>query len=157
MKKHKAFFILLFVLIFITSAIGLVYVNRHRIDNYLFFLIDARLDYEHASEVGDEFGKLTWQDLTYQVNHYKSGNKLEYAGGQDKTKTITLLNSVKRFKFTNDKFYIIAAKGYAVIDCWNVAKIYTSEEKVFLKDVHYIESFEDFDKEDQEVFKRLML
>ncbi len=92
-------------------------------------------------------------DRTYIITMYdKYDKRLEYIKNEEK---IILLNSVITQRFRNDKFYVIAKDGYAVIDRNKTATICTSQEKVSLENVHYITRFEDFEKEDIEVFESL--
>ena len=50
---------------------------------------------------------------------------------------------------------MIATNGYAVMDKNSVARIYTSEDKISFENVYYLTSFEDFEKEEQELFDSL--
>lgn len=151
MKKKKIITWIL-VLVCIGSAISILFAERHKIEKQLFKWLDNRLDYERSLDVGDEFNKVSWGDLTFQINHYKTGNKLEYVKDSEH---ITLLESVEYYKILNDKLYVMALDGYAVVDNNNVAKIYCMKERKNLNSVNYIARFEDFEKDDQEVFEYL--
>lgn len=111
------------------------------------------MDFERSIEVGDEFNKILWGDFTIQVNHYKSGNKLEYVKNNEKK---VLLDTVKNFKISGNKFYVVADSGYAIADWNNVVRIYTfSDEKVILDKVIYLTSYDAFDAAEQKILKEL--
>lgn len=117
--------------------------------------IDKRLDYERSLNVGDEFNKVVWGDLTFQINHYKTGNNLDYVKNGKKT---PLLNSIINYRILDGKLYVIALEGCAVVDSNNTAKVYViSRDNVPLSNVNYMVSFEAFEKEEQKVFKKLTI
>jgi len=152
MKKHKIGVIILLIAILIGSFIGTVYTNRHIFYNLFWTWLSNGFDYEYASDVGYGSEVAEWPDIydkTYIIAQYESDKKLEYVKNGEK---IILLNSVIAHEFRNDKFYAVAKDGYAVVDRNNTSRIYTSEDKVSLENVYYLTSFEDFEKEEQELF-----
>lgn len=151
----KIILLILLIAILIGSFFGTVYTNRHIFYNLFWTWLSNGFDYEYASDVGYGSEVAEWPDIynkTYIIAQYESDKKLEYVKNGEK---IILLNSVIAHEFRNDKFYVIAKDGYAVIDRNKTATICTSQEKVSLENVHYITCFEDFEKEDREVFESL--
>ena len=97
----------------------------------------------------------TWSDGTYRIYDEKSVERLEYYKDLEKPdEKITVLNSVITHKsdYITGRFYVLAKHGYAIVDWQNNIRIYTSEERVLLENVRYLESFEEFTKEEQEAF-----
>ena len=72
--KNKSLILILLCAMIIMS---ITFIYRDTIDNQISIWIDNRLDYERTMDVGDKFNKVVWGDFTIQINHYKSGNKLE--------------------------------------------------------------------------------
>lgn len=141
------------MLVCIIFMVSVVYAFRNELGNQILIWIDNRLDYERALDVGDEFNKVVWGDLTIQINHYKSGNKLDYVKNNDKK---SLLEKVKNYKISENKLYVIANDGYAVVDENNVVKIFTtSNQKFILDNVKYLNSFESFEDDEQKMLKKL--
>lgn len=99
-----------------------MFIFKHKIGNQILIWIDNRLDYERTLDVGDEFNKVVWGDLTIQINHYKSGNKLDYVKNNEK---VSLLEGIKNYKISENKLYVIANDGCAVVDASNMVKIHT--------------------------------
>jgi len=156
MKKLKIGVLILIIFISISilsgSFINIVYSNRHKFYNLFFTWFGNGLTHERTLDVGYGREIADWIDMndkTYVITHYESDKKLEYVKNGEK---ITLLNSVITHYFIDWKFYVIATNGYAVMDKNSVARIYTSEDKVSLENVYYLTSFEDFEKEEQELF-----
>ena len=156
MKKLKIGVIILIIFISIGiisgSVASVVYSNRHKFYHLFFTWFGNGLDYEYALDVGYGCEIVDWIDMndkTYVITQYEFDKKLEYVKNGEK---ITLLNSVIAHYFIDWKFYVIATNGYAVMDKNSVARIYTSEDKVSLENVYYLTSFEDFEKEEQELF-----
>lgn len=130
-----------------------MFIFRHKIGNQILIWIDNRLDYERTLDVGDEFNKVVWGDLTIQINHYKSGNKLDYVKNNEK---ISLLEEIKNYKISEYKLYVIANDGCAVVDENNVVKIFTtSNQKFIIDNVKYLNSFESFEDDEQKMLKKL--
>lgn len=133
--------------------VSIMFVYRHKIGNQIFMLIDNRLDYERTLELGDEFNKVVWGNLTIQINHYKSGNKLDYVKNNEK---ISLLDNVKNYRISQNKLYIVGDDGCAVVDKDNKVKIYiTSGNKIILDNVIYLTSFDNFEKSEQKILNKL--
>ena len=159
MKKHKVGMIILIIFISISilsgSVINIVYSNRHIFYNLFWTWFGNGLTHERTLDVGYGREIADWIDMndkTYVITHYESDKKLEYVKNGEK---ITLLNSVITYYFIDWKFYVIATNGYAVMDKNSVARIYTSEDKISFENVYYLTSFEDFEKEEQELFDSL--
>ncbi len=155
MKKHKIILLILLIAILICSFFVTVYKNRQIFFNQFWTLIERQLTHEQFLDIGHEFIYASWPDLNdepYILTQYESVRKLEYVKNGERT---TLLDSVITQMFIKEKGYVIAKDGYAVLDRYNVATIYTSEDRVSIENVHYITCFEDFEKEDREVFESL--
>lgn len=132
---------------------SITFIYGDKIDNQISIWIDNRLDYERTLDIGDEFNKVVWGDLTIQINHYKSENKLEYVKNEEKT---SLLETVKNYKILENKLYVVADDGYAVVDENNIVKIYlTSGNEFILDNVIYLTSFDDFEENEQRILKKL--
>ena len=130
-----------------------MFIFRHKIGNQILIWIDNRLDYERTLDVGDEFNKVVWGDLTIQINHYKSGNKLDYVKNNEK---VSLLEGVKNYKISENKLYVITNDGCAVVDENNMVKIHTtSKYKYTLDNVVYLTSFNDFEESEQKILNKL--
>ena len=58
----------------------------------------------------------------------------------------------------NDKFYVVSADGYAVVDRNNLCKVFllTDTDKVESKYIEYLTSFEEFSEEEQKHFDKMM-
>lgn len=148
--KNK-FLILILLCAMIIMSITFIY--RDTIGNQISIWIDNRLDYERTMDVGDKFNKVVWGDFTIQINHYKSGNKLEYVKNEEKT---SLLETVKNYKILENKLYVVAGDGYAVVDENNIVKIYlTSGNEFILDNVIYLTSLDDFEENEQRILKKL--
>lgn len=148
--KNKSLILILLCTMIIMS---ITFIYRDKIDNQISIWIDSRLDYERTLDVGDEFNKVVWGDFTIQINHYKSGNKLEYVKNEEKT---SLLETVKAYKISENKLYVVADDGYAVVDEHNMVKIYlTSGNEFVLDNVIYLTSFDDFEENEQRILKKL--
>ncbi len=152
----KIILLILLIAILIVSFIGTVYTNRQILFNQFWTLLDIRLTRARFLDIGEEFMDVSWpeiHDRTYIITMYdKYDKRLEYIKNEEK---IILLNSVITQRFRNDKFYVIAKDGYAVIDRNKTATICTSQDRVLLENVNYITRFEDFEKEEQELFDSL--
>lgn len=151
----KIILLILLIAILNGSFFGAVYTNRQILSNQFWTWLNNRLDYEYASDVGYGSKVAEWPDIydkTYIITQYESDKKLEYTKSEEK---IILLNSVITYYFIDWKFYVIAKDGYAVIDRNKTATICTSQDRVLLENVNYITRFEDFEKEDREVFESL--
>jgi len=132
---------------------SITFIYRDTIGNQISIWIDNRLDYERTMDVGDKFNKVVWGDFTIQINHYKSGNKLEYVKNEEKT---SLLETVKNYKILENKLYVVAGDGYAVVDENNIVKIYlTSGNEFILDNVIYLTSLDDFEENEQRILKKL--
>ena len=141
-----------FLLVFLLGS-SVLFFYRHKIENTISIWIDNKLDYERSLEVGDELNKLVWGDLSFQINHYKIGNKLDYVKDNKRT---TILNSVINYKIYDDKLYVIADNGCAIIDGNNKLKIYSTKEiKLFIDNATYLTSYNDFDIYEYNILKKL--
>lgn len=150
MNRRKSLVLILFC---VGIMISTLFICRYKINNRLLIWIDNRLDYERALDVGDEFNKVAWGDLTFQINYYKSGNKLDYVR---KNAKIHLLDSVLNYKISEGILYIVSNDGYAIVNQNNIAKIYvTSNNKYVFNNVIYLDSFDDFEYNEQAVLNKL--
>ncbi|MBE7040660.1 MAG: hypothetical protein E7400_01690 [Ruminococcaceae bacterium] len=148
--KNKSLILILLCAMIIMS---ITFIYRDTIGNQISIWIDNRLDYERTMDVGDKFNKVVWGDFTIQINHYKSGNKLEYVKNEEKT---SLLETVKNYKILENKLYVVAGDGYAVVDENNIVKIYlTSGNEFILDNVIYLTSLDDFEENEQRILKKL--
>ena len=128
-------------------------IYRDKIGNQILIWLDDRLDHERAIDVGYDFNKVVWGDFSIQINHYKSGNKLEYIKSDEK---VLLLDNVRNYKILENHLYVIAENGVAVVGKNNVVKIYlTSGNKFILDNVLYLTSFDDFEDNEQKILKKL--
>ena len=150
MLKNKSLILILLCAMIIMS---ITFIYRDTIGNQISIWIDNILDYERTMDVGDKFNKAVWGDFTIQINHYKSGNKLEYVKNEEKT---SLLETVKNYKILENKLYVVAGDGYAVVDENNIVKIYlTSGNEFILDNVIYLTSLDDFEENEQRILKKL--
>ncbi len=102
---------------------ALICFNYDHILNYFWQKIDERIDYERSLEVGDDFNKVSWGNLNFQINHHKTGNNLEYVNAAEKEVYI-LLENIASYKISDDKLYVKSSDGYAVIDENDFCKIF---------------------------------
>ena len=73
-----------------------------------------------------------------------------------KDEKITLLESIINYKISDSMLYVTASKGYAVIGDDNIARIYVaSENKIENEKIKYLDSFEDFEKNEQEILRKM--
>ncbi len=150
LKKSK---LLILILLCFMAIVSTVLTCRHKIANQMLIWIDNRLDYERTLDFGDEFNKVLWGDFTIQINHYKSGNKLEYVKDNKRT---SLLGTVKNYKISENKLYVVADDGCAVVDGNNMVKIYiTSGNEFILDNVIYLTFFDDFEENELEILKNM--
>ncbi|MCD7855905.1 MAG: DUF5050 domain-containing protein [Clostridiales bacterium] len=134
--------------------------------------------YENARRRKIGIGKdnvYVWNDGVFQIGHYSDGNHLDYHF--DNFPLIkSVLEKVITYKAKDDKLFVITEEGYAVIDKTNTAKVlitvsedeftngyYTNDEGVkipytrFIDDpqIVYLESFDDFEAEEQKQFEKM--
>ena len=171
--KNKVIIIITFIVI---TAGVLIYCNKSRLSEYLFHKIDIQLDYERSQEVGEDFNKINWGDLTFQINHHKDGNNLEYVK-TDTKEIIVLLKTISSYKIEDGNLYIKSDGGYAVVNGNNVCRIYinsTNNEKTesYVEDkygnklyfgirindtnIQYLSSYEDFTESEKIIFKKMI-
>ena len=149
-KKNKTLIIILFYVI----IANIIFICRYKIYNQISIWVDNRLDYERTLDVGDEFNKVVWGDLSFQINHYKSGNKLDYVKNNKK---ISLLTEIRNYKISENKLYIVSNEGCAVVEGNNTAKIYIiSENKFIFEDIVYLNSFDEFEETEQAILNKLL-
>ena len=173
MKKNRVFCIIVFGVI----VVGLfIFFNRHILINHFWGKIESQLDYERSLEVGDDFNKISWGDLSFQINHHKSGNNLEYVSVANKEIYI-LLQNISSYKITEGKLYVKSKNGYAIVDESNICKIfmdqsnfqtageYTQDEsgnkiysnqKIDKENVKYLLNYEDFSAKERKIFKKML-
>lgn len=168
MKKK---FILLSISVCVLLSGSLIYFSKDNIENYLWRKIDNRLDYERSLKVGDNFNKISWGDLSFQINHNKDGNNLEYVNAENEKKHI-LLNNISSYKILNGYLYVKAPSGYAIIDGNNFCRIYTDcfndeqsnnhdsnkvhdSQMLKFEKIEYLSDFNEFDENEQKIFKKL--
>lgn len=168
MKKN---IILLSISVCVLLSGSLIYLNKDNIGDYLWRKVDNRLNYERSLAVGDDFNKISWGDLSFQINHDKAGNNLEYVSDANEEKYI-LLNDISSYKISNEHLYVKAPCGCAVIDENNFCRIYTdsfSDEQpnnpesyefsdsqmLKFEKIEYLSDFNEFDEAEQKIFKKM--
>ena len=102
-KKNKIF---LLIVSGVILAGLLVYLNRGILLDHFWSKVESQLDYERSLEEGDDFNKISWGDLSFQINHHKSGNNLEYVSVADKESYI-LLKNISSYKIVEEKLYVM--------------------------------------------------
>lgn len=172
----KRILIVLSCVVVILSVV-LVLLNKHYIGEYFWQKIDERLDYERSIEMGDEFNKICWKDLNFQINHHKDGNNFEYVD-VDNREVYILLKNISSYKISDNKLYVKSSDGYAIIDENNFCKIfvdgretegiinnYTVDstgnriyeyKKLQKNNVVYLSEYEGFDLSEKEFFKKML-
>ena len=172
--KRKTIIIIAAVVCFVL-AVTVIYVNRDIVVYRIFKLISRRLDYERSLEVGDDFAAQSWGDLTFRINHHKSGYNLEYEKLADREKYV-LLSSVYGYRIVDNKFYVASEDGCAVIDENNFCRIFlivSDEEfregytensfgnKVYnlrkyeMPNIKYLSSYDQFDEVERKIIDKL--
>lgn len=173
MKKR----ILIIICLFAVLSCTLVLSNRKCIEEFFWQIIDERLDYERSLEVGDDFNKISWVNLYFQINHHKDGNNFEYVNADSREKYI-LLKNISSYKILDSKLYINSHDGCAVIDDNSRCRIFLNDNnlsgdlsdytndlngnKVYknkilrMDNIVYLSKFEEFDDAEKEVFKKFL-
>lgn len=172
---QKRILTILICCVAILSAI-LVLLNRYYIKEYILQKLDERLDYERSVEVGDDFNKICWVDLKFQINHHKYGNNFEYVDVNNREIYI-LLKNISSYKLLNGKLYVKSTDGYAVIDEKNLCKIFTNykpengvnnciidvnNNKVYehkrlqLNNVFYLSDYNEFTENEKSLFGKML-
>lgn len=172
--KRKTIIIVAAVVCFVL-AVTVIYVNRDIVVYRIFKLISRRLDYERSLEVGDDFAVQSWGDLTFNINHYKSGYNLEYEKLADR-EIYVLLTSVYGYRIVDNRLYIASEDGCAVIDENNFCRIflivpdeefidgYTKDSfgnKVYnlrkfeMPNIKYLSSYDQFDEAERKIIDKL--
>ncbi len=173
MKKNKVFGLI--VLGMILAGL-LVCLNRDILLDRFWSKIESQLDYERSLKVGDDFNKISWGDLSFQINHHKSGNNLEYVSVVDKESYI-LLKNIASYKIVEEKLYVKSKDGYAIVDENNICKIFVdqsilkttgeytqdeygnkiySNQKFDKENIKYLSSYDDFSTQERDVFKKML-
>lgn len=172
MKKR----ILIIACLFAMLICALILSNRQYIEELFWQKIDERLEYERSLEIGDDFNKVCWGNLDFQINHHKEGNNFEYVNTDNREKYI-LLENISSYKILDSKLYIKSHNGCAVIDANSVCKIflnnnnlsddfsdYTNDSngnKVYknkilrMENIAYLSEFAEFDDAERKVLKNL--
>ena len=172
-KNNKIYLLIVFG---ITLAGLFVCLNRHILPEHFWGKIESQLDYERSLEVGDDFNKISWGDLSFQINHHKSGNNLEYVSVVDKESYI-LLKNIASYKIVEEKLYVKSKDGYAIVDENNICKIFVdqsilkttgeytqdeygnkiySNQKFDKENIKYLSSYDDFSTQERDVFKKML-
>lgn len=173
MKKNK---ILLLIILGVILAGLLVYLNKGILLDHFWSKVESQLDYERSLEVGDDFNKISWGDLSFQINHHKSGNNLEYVSFANR-ESYVLLKSISSYKIVEGKLYVRSKDGYAVIDENNVCRIFVdqsvlqtteeytqdkygnkiySNQKVDKENIKYLLNYDDFSTKERDIFKKML-
>ncbi len=172
-KKNKIYLLIVFG---ITLAGLFVCLNRHTFLDCFWGKIESQLDYERSLEAGDDFNKISWGDLSFQINHHKSGNNLEYVSVVDKESYI-LLKNISSYKIMEEKLYVKSKDGYAIVDKNNICKIFVDQsiiqtageytqdkygnkiyrnQKVDKENIQYLSSYDDFSTQERDIFKKML-
>lgn len=172
-KKNKIF---LLIVSGVILAGLLVYLNRGILLDHFWSKVESQLDYERFLEEGDDFNKISWGDLSFQINHHKSGNNLEYVSVADKESYI-LLKNISSYKIVEEKLYVRSKDGYAIVDENNICKIFVdqsilkttgeytqdeygnkiySNQKVDKENIKYLSSYDDFSTQERDIFKKML-
>ena len=173
MKKNKVFWLI--VLGMILAGL-LVCLNRDILLDRFWSKIESHLDYERSLEVGDDFNKISWGDLSFQINHHKSGDNLEYVSVVDKERYI-LLKNISSYKIVEGKLYVRSKDGCAIVDENNICKIFVdqsiikttgeytqdkygnkiySNQKADKENIKYLSSYDDFSTQERDIFKKML-
>lgn len=168
MKNKKAVLILVIILILDIFAFSLaarfVCINKQKIKNQFMIWLGNVMDTVSGLEVNErglEFKEhiSSWKvEGNVRIRYNESGKSLEYLKDTEKPhEKVTLLNSVIDINddYITGRFYVLAEYGYAIADWQDNIRIYTTEEKVNIENVRYLESFEEFTKEEQEAFESM--
>jgi hypothetical protein len=168
MKKTLTIIAIIF---FIVASI--IYINRYNISENIIKTISIQMDREKNRQVGKD-SVFVWQNGTFQIGHYASGNHLEF---HEDGIIKTILKDVNTYKEKDSKFYVITREGYAVIDKKNIAKIFVvipeseyingysinenGEKESYSRhiehtNIQYIVSFNKFSEEEQKVLNKLI-
>ena len=116
-KKNKIF---LLIVSGVILAGLLVYLNRGILLDHFWSKVESQLDYERSLEEGDDFNKISWGDLSFQINHHKSGNNLEYVSFANR-ESYVLLKSISSYKIVEEKLYVmvmIIMKPIIILMLW---------------------------------------
>ncbi len=150
---------------------GVLIFNRHTIVEKIVELIAEELDRERELDVGT-YTVVDWQDGKFRIMHKADGNRLEFIKDSD---TVVLLEDIDDYNITNNRLYIYAQDGAAVISEDSVAYIcyfeisqedeeYTvnndGQSVIFSKSyeedsINYLSDFEDFQESDRIILEKL--
>ncbi len=161
MKKYRVVLALALIVVFCAATAHIVCINRQKISNqFWIWLADMSDEHWEIGKKRQEYEGVTysWSDGTYRIYKEKSGKKLEYYKELDgHEEKITVLNSVITHEsdYITGRYYVLAENGYAIVDWQNNVRIYTSEDRASLENVRYLESLEEFTKEEQETFESM--
>lgn len=154
-------------------AASIIYINRHSILGHITNAISIQMDREQNKQVGKD-SVFVWQNGVFQIGHYSSGNHLEF---HENGVIKTILKNVNSYKTKDNKFYVIAQEGYAIIDKENTAKIFViipeseyingysisenGEKEPYSRridstNIQYIMSFDEFSEMEQKVLNKLI-
>lgn len=101
----------------------IVVCNRNSIKNFAWRCFDKQIDNARSLEVGDDFNKISWGDLGFQINHHKDGNNLEYVNVTSK-EIYVLLKGISSYKIFDNNLYVKSKNGFAVVDSNNFCRIF---------------------------------
>lgn len=172
MKKIK---IVLLSVLGVVIIVGLLALNMGSWVDCFWEKIDARMDYERSLEVGDDFNKLVWGEMFFQINHHKDGNNLEYVNNGGKEIDV-LLEGISSYKILDGQLYVKSKDGCAIISKNDFCRIFTytptdgttSEytvnsygykvykgRKMNQENVEYLLNYESFTEAERKVLKRM--
>ncbi len=130
----------------------------------------GRLDREHTIKLAQNNYNSEilyfWEDGFFFITEYQTKKILSFLITAEKTGNCSLekvLEGVSKYKKVKNKFYVIAEEGYAVIDENNICRAFIIEEcESYRRDKHieddlviYLESKNDFSKEEIEIFDKM--
>lgn len=154
--------------------IGL-FAAKGNIAEHFWRVIDKQLDRERSAEVGEDFNKISWGDLTFQINHHKTGDNLELCNPEAK-EAYVLLDHVSSYKIAGEALYVRSKSGYAIIDEKNLCRIYMktansnleesvmydqfgikiySIQRVDQTNVEYLPAYDNFSLSERNVFDKM--
>lgn len=92
--------------------------------------------------------------------HYEIWNHLgeNHFGIEIDDANDNILRIVSLYEAYNDKFYVVSADGYAVVDRNNYCRVFllTDTDEVESKYIEYLTSYEEFSEEDKKHFSKMI-
>lgn len=142
----------------IKATIEYIVINRDHISNKIWIAFDNQMTQARLEDVGGEYVSDDFLGTSLEIRHFKEKSELVY---YTEEKTIVILGdviiSMGNVQDGYPDYYIVASDGYGVITDSGEAVILlkSGEEKVFDESIKYIDSFEEFSENQQEMLIKL--